>query len=92
MHTETFYALFPDSKFGTDGNHLMHRSVAAFLGVVQNLQQEISITDCKVYNILPHFFGHRHEFITVVANVDGGRRLICLIMPKLFFMLPVTTP
>ena len=84
MSTEALYALFPDSRFVPDGNLSMHRSVAAFSGVVQNLRQEISVTDCKVYNILPRFLGHRHEFIMVVANVDGARHPNYLIVPNIF--------
>lgn len=74
MTTEALHVLFPDSKLVPDGDHTMYRSVAAFSGVVQNLHQEIVVTDCKVYNI-PRFLGHPHEFTMVVANVDGGCHL-----------------
>jgi len=82
MTTEAIYALFPDSKFVHGGDHLMHRSVGAFLAVVERLHQEITVTDCKVYNPLPPFLGHRHEFTMVVANVDGEGHFHCLITPN----------
>jgi len=82
MTTEALHALFPDSKLVPDGDPSVSRSVAAFSEVVQSLQTEISITDCKVYS-LPRFSGHRHEFTMVVANVDGRyHHLNCLIIPN----------
>lgn len=94
MTIEALHVLCPDLKFfPADSELSTNRSVEAFSGVVKILQQEISVTDCKVYNILPHFLGHRHEFIVVVANVDGGRHLSsnCLIIPNVYVARRYTT-
>jgi len=86
MRTETFYALVPDSKYLPDGHSTNHGCVEGFSRLVRILDQEIRVTDCKIYEILPPLLGHRHEFIVVAANVDGGCHLIfnCLIMPHVF--------
>ena len=66
----TLDVLLPDLTVVSDALS-MDRSVQGFLRVVRNLQEEISITDCKVYTASPRSWGHRHEFTTVTANVHG---------------------
>ena len=81
MIPPAIHILLPDSKLDPDALS-MKRTVQTFLQVVRNLQEEINITDCKVYIAPPRPLGHRHEFTTVTANVHGWCYLdTCLVMP-----------
>lgn len=81
MTTSAISILLPDLKQAPHALS-MKRSVQTFSQVVRNLQEEINITDCKVYIAPPRPWGHRHELTTVTANVHGWCYLdTCLVMP-----------
>ena len=69
MTTAAIHVLLPDSRLVPNARSMI-RTVKTFLHVVRTLQEEINITDCKVYTS-PRLLGHRHEFTTVTTNVHG---------------------